>query len=131
MLMIRFQRIGRRNDAAFRVVAIEKTRSTKSGSPLDLLGTYNPHSKALTLAEDRLKEWVGKGAQVSPSLKNLLINKGILSGKKVNVLPRKTKIVKEAPATEMPKPEEKKEEKEEAPAEPVVSEKVGESAPTA
>ena len=133
--MIRFQRIGRRNDPAFRIVAIEKARSPKSGNPLELLGTYNPRSKALTLKEERVKEWVSKGAQVSPSLKNLLINKGILTGKKVNVLPRKTKIIKEAPIAETPKAKEKKEEKEaaveEASAEPVVSEKAEESASTA
>ena len=139
MLMIRFQRIGRRNDPAFRIVAIEKARSPQSGNPLELLGTYNPRSKALTLKEERVKEWVSKGAQVSPSLKNLLINKGILTGKKVNVLPRKTKIIKEVPVAEIPKAKEKKEEKkeekeavlEETTAEPVVSEKAEEAAPQA
>jgi len=131
MLMIRFQRIGRRNDPAFRIVAIEKARSPQSGNPLELLGTYNPRSKALTLKEERVKEWVSKGAQVSPSLKNLLINKGILTGKKVNVLPRKTKIIKEEPVVAAAKVEQKKEEKEEVPADTASEVKAEEAAPQA
>ena len=103
MLMIRFQRIGRTNDPAFRVVLLEKTRAAKAGSITELLGTYNPKSKALTLDAERVKEWIAKGAQPTDSIRNLLITKGILSGKKVNVLPKKTPIkseeTKEAAAT--------------------------------
>lgn len=90
MLMIRFQRIGRVNDPAFRIVVLEKERAAKSGNIVELLGTYNPRSKALTLNEESVKAWIEKGAQPTDSIKNLLINKGILSGKKVNVLPKKT-----------------------------------------
>ena len=38
MLMIRFQRIGRTNDPAFRIVVLEKSAAAKSGSILELLG---------------------------------------------------------------------------------------------
>lgn len=82
MLMIRLQRIGRKNDPAFRILVLEKTSSPKAGSYTDLLGTYNPKTKAFTVNADRLKDWMGKGAQVSPSLHNLLIDKGVLEGKK-------------------------------------------------
>jgi small subunit ribosomal protein S16 len=103
MLMIRMQRTGRTNDPAFRIVALEKTSSPKAGKYTDLLGTYNPKTKALTIAADRVKDWMGKGAQLSPSLSNLLINKKVIEGKKVNVLPKKTRIVSEAPpASEAP-----------------------------
>ena len=98
MLMIRFQRIGRTNDPAFRIVLLEKTRAAKAGSITEQLGTYNPRSKALTIDEARVKEWIAKGAQPTGSIHNLLITKGILEGKKVNVLPKKTPIVKEVPA---------------------------------
>lgn len=89
MLMIRFQRIGRTNDPAFRILVLEKTASPKAGTYTDLLGTYNPKTKALTIAADRLKEWMAKGAQVSPSLMNLLIAKKILEGKKTQVISKK------------------------------------------
>lgn len=127
MLVIRFQRIGRKNDPAFRIVVTEKTSSPKAGKYVDLVGTYNPRTKAFTLAEDRVKDWVKKGAQLSPSLHNLLVNKGIVEGKKVNVLPKKRPIQKDAPAgapasSAPATPEAPKEETAEAPAEPVVEE---------
>ncbi|MDB5264485.1 MAG: ribosomal protein small subunit ribosomal protein [Parcubacteria group bacterium] len=84
--MIRFQRIGRKNDAAFRMAVLEKTAGPKAGKYVDLVGTYNPKTKAMTVKADRIKEWMAKGAQVSPSLMNLLINKGILEGTKSAVI---------------------------------------------
>jgi len=95
MLMIRFQRIGRTNDPAFRIVLLEKSRAAKAGSITEQLGTYNPRSKALTLDEARVKEWIAKGAQPTGTIRNLLITKGIIEGKKVNVLSKKTPIKKE------------------------------------
>lgn len=90
MLMIRFQRIGRTNAPAFRIVVLEKERAAKAGNIVELLGTYNPRSKALTLDEARVKDWIAKGAQPTDSIRNLLINKSVITGKKVNVLPKKT-----------------------------------------
>ncbi|MFA6502722.1 MAG: 30S ribosomal protein S16 [Candidatus Paceibacterota bacterium] len=96
MLMIRFQRIGRTNDPAFRIAVLEKERAAKAGNIVELLGTYNPRSKALTLNEESVKAWLAKGAQPTDSIKNLLINKGVIEGKKVNALPKKTPQVDEA-----------------------------------
>ena len=104
MLMIRFQRIGRTNDPAFRIVVIEKERAAKAGNIVELLGTYNPRSKALTLNEEQVKHWISMGAQPTGSIHNLLVNKKVIEGKKVNVLPKKTsqkkeEIVETAPAS--------------------------------
>lgn len=96
MLMIRFQRIGRTNDPAFRIAVLEKERAAKAGNIVELLGTYNPRSKALTLNEESVKGWIAKGAQPTDSIRNLLISKGVIEGKKVNVLPKKTPQVDEA-----------------------------------
>jgi len=87
------QRIGRKNDPAFRILVLEKTSSPKAGTYTDLLGTYNPKTKALTVAADRLKDWMSKGAQLSPSLNNLLIQKKVLEGKKTQVI-AKSKLEK-------------------------------------
>lgn len=95
MLMIRFQRTGRTNAPAFRIVLLEKARAAKDGNIVEQLGTYNPRDKSLTLDETRVKNWIAKGAQPTDSIRNLLITKGILEGKKVNVLPKKTPIKKE------------------------------------
>ena len=79
--MIRFQRIGRKNDAAFRMAVLPKTSGPKAGKYVDLVGTYNPKTKAMTVDGAKIKDWVSKGAQISPSLHNLLIKNGILEGK--------------------------------------------------
>jgi small subunit ribosomal protein S16 len=102
MLMIRFQRIGRTNDPAFRIVVLEKERAAKAGNIVELLGTYNPRSKALTLNEGRVKHWMSMGARPTGSIRNLLISKGFISGKKINVLPKKTPIKKEAIEEKIP-----------------------------
>ena len=96
--MIRFQRIGRTNDPAFRIVVLEKERAAKSGRLTDMLGTYNPRSKAMTLNESKIKEWISKGAQPTPSIHNLLVTKGIIEGKKINVLPKMKNRKVETPA---------------------------------
>jgi len=97
--MIRFQRIGRVNDPSFRIVVLEKTSGPRAGTYVDLVGTYNPKTKAFSADGDRIKEWLGKGAQLSDSLKNLLITKGILEGKKVPVI-SKTNLEKNKKAEE-------------------------------
>ncbi len=96
MLMIRFQRIGRTNDPAFRIAVLEKERAAKAGNVVELLGTYNPRSKALTLDEEHVKGWIAKGAQPTDSIRNLLISNGVIEGKKVNVLPKKSPQKNEA-----------------------------------
>lgn len=87
--MIRFQRIGRKNDAAFRMAVLEKTAGPKAGKYIDLVGTYNPKTKAITYNAERIQGWVAKGAQVSPSLKNLLIKTGVLTGTTSAVISKK------------------------------------------
>ncbi len=95
MLMIRFQRIGRANDPAFRISVLEKERAAQAGNIVELLGTYNPKSKAVTLNKERVLHWISKGAQPTDSIRNLLINQKVLEGKKVNALPKKTVQVDE------------------------------------
>lgn len=94
--MIRFQRIGRTNDPAFRIAVLEKERAAQAGNIVEQVGTYNPKTKALTLNEESIKEWISKGAQPTDSIRNLLITKGVIEGKKVNALPRKAPYKTEA-----------------------------------
>lgn len=124
MLMIRFQRVGRRNDAAFRLVVTEHTTGPKSNKHVELLGSYNPKTKALSLKKDRIEHWIGMGAQVSDSVHNLLVSQGVIEGSKKNVLPKKAPIVSDtpveeekAPAAEEAAPAESEAPAEEAPAE--------------
>jgi len=94
MLMIRLQRVGRKNYAEFRVVVTEKTRQAKSSNYVEIVGHYNPHKNAVTLQSDRIVYWISKGAQASGTVHNLLVSQKIIKGEKINVLPKKTPIVK-------------------------------------
>ncbi len=88
--MIRFQRIGRKNDAAFRMAVLPKASGPKAGKYVDLVGTYNPKTKAMTVDGAKIKDWMSKGAQVSPSLHNLLVKNGVVEGiKKASVVSKK------------------------------------------
>lgn len=100
MLKIRLQRTGRTNNPSYRVVVTEHTNGPKSGRATEVLGSYNPKTKERLLNEDRIKHWLSKGAKASGTMHNMLISAGITSGKKVNVLPKKTVEKKEEPAAE-------------------------------
>lgn len=95
MLKIRLQRTGRKNNASFRVVVGEHTNAAQSGKFVEVLGSYEPKSGKYELKEDRIKYWISKGAQPSGTVHNTLVDKKIIEGKKINVLPKKTKQVKE------------------------------------
>jgi small subunit ribosomal protein S16 len=92
--MIRLQRVGRKNHAEFRVVVTESTRAPKSSNYVEVVGHYNPHTNTTVINGEKVKAWIGKGAQVSDTVHNLLVSQKIITGKKINVLPKKTPIVK-------------------------------------
>lgn len=98
MLAIRFQRRGRKNDPSFRIIVSEKARSPKAGNPLEVLGSYDPITKEAIINGERVKHWVNNGAELSGTVNNLLISKGIIEGKKVNVLRKKSIPKKEEEA---------------------------------
>jgi small subunit ribosomal protein S16 len=93
MLMIRFQRRGRVNDPAFRVVLAEKRSKPKSGE-LEVLGSFHPKTKDTVLKSERILYWISKGAQPSPRVHNLLIDKKVIEGVKINKAKQKKEKAK-------------------------------------
>ena len=81
MLTIRFERVGRKNRAQFRIVLQEHTVAP-GGRHVAVLGSYDPHQKKAVIKADKVKEWIAKGAQVSDSVYNLFIKEGVIEGKK-------------------------------------------------
>lgn len=137
MLMIRLQRVGKKNQAMFRLVLTDKQNGPKSGRFNELLGSYNPHSDEVQFDAEKIKHWISKGAQPSDTVHNLLISQKIIEGKKRNVLGKKTPILKEVPegeaevapvSAEAPKEEASAPEAESSP-EPVAQEAKPEEAP--
>lgn len=90
MLMIRLQRIGRKNDPAFRAVLTDSKNSTKSGKFLEIVGSYNAKAGEVNLKTDRIKYWMGKGVKLSDTVHNFLVHQKAIEGKKRNVLSRKS-----------------------------------------
>jgi small subunit ribosomal protein S16 len=84
MLTIRLSQVGKKNKKMFRLIVSEKTKDPV-GDFLEILGSYNPHSKDLQIKADRVKHWVKNGAELSPTVHNLLVEKKIITGKKLAV----------------------------------------------
>jgi small subunit ribosomal protein S16 len=107
--MIRLQRTGRKHEPTFRVVLTDSKSGPKSGKYLENLGWYDTRikNKIDQMDTEKIKYWMSKGAQLSVTLHNYLVAQKVITGKKINALPRKTPIKK----VEEAKPEAKKEEK--------------------
>src|SRR4030042_659862 len=110
MLTIRFNRVGKKNNAQFRVVLQEHTVAP-GGKHIEILGSWNPHQKKGVFKNDRIAYWIGKGAQVSDSVWNILIKQGIIKGKKraIKISPAKSAEADHGAGKKAEKPE--KEEK--------------------
>ncbi len=81
MLAIKLSKTGKTNKKMFRLIISEKGRDPY-GEALEILGSYNPHSKELAAKADRINYWLSKGAQMTASVNNLLLEKKIIEGKK-------------------------------------------------
>ncbi|MDD5071890.1 MAG: 30S ribosomal protein S16 [Patescibacteria group bacterium] len=82
MLTIRLSRIGKKNKPMYRLIISEKSRDLY-GQSLEILGSYNPGNKELQAKAERIKYWLEKGAGMSPTVNNLLIEKGLIKGEKI------------------------------------------------
>src|SRR4051812_40338384 len=102
MLKIRMQRTGRINQPSFRIVVTEHTAGPQAGKYVERVGFYNPRSKEKVLLDERIKYWMSVGAKPSGTVHNMLVSTGLIKGKKINVLPKKTVPKKEEPAAEAP-----------------------------
>ncbi len=82
MLKIRLRRRGKNKYATYRVVVAQHSAPVKGRFVADL-GFYNPHSKELSIKKEDVAAWRSKGAQLSATVNNLLINHKIIDGPKV------------------------------------------------
>ena len=91
MLTIRLQRTGTKNKSSFRIVLTEAHRSA-SKKALEVLGHYNPRLKNFAIKDqEKLNYWLGKHVSVSPTVYNLLVEKKVVTGKKVKAWQPKKK----------------------------------------
>ncbi|QWK19195.1 MAG: 30S ribosomal protein S16 [Hydrogenobacter thermophilus] len=76
-LRIRLARFGRSHHPIYRIVVMD-AKSPREGKYVDILGTYDPIRKDLQIKEEKVKEWLSKGAEVTDRAKSLLRSAKIL-----------------------------------------------------
>lgn len=64
------------------MILTQKTAPPRSGKYLEMLGSYNPQLKQVSLNKERILYWLERGAQCSATVHNLLVKGGVISGPK-------------------------------------------------
>ena len=85
MLTIRLTRKGKKNQPFFRVVLVDKRRSSTGGRSIEDLGYVDPLKKRRSLKSDRIKYWISKGAKPSVTIHNLLVTEKVIDEPKIKV----------------------------------------------
>ncbi len=75
---MRLTRIGSKKNPIYRVVVAD-SRSPRDGRFIENVGQYNAQTQPSTivLKEDRIREWLSKGAQPTDQVRKLLKTQGI------------------------------------------------------
>jgi small subunit ribosomal protein S16 len=82
MLRIRLARVGKKKAPAYRVVVAD-ARSPRDGRFVEIVGHYNPltNPKVFEVDADKVRDWMGKGAQPTERVAKLLSSHGVATGK--------------------------------------------------
>lgn len=116
---LRLARHGQKKRPFYRIVAAEKT-ARRDGRYLEIVGTYNPmvNPPVVNLKEDKIRNWVGAGAQQSELVKSLIKKNipGLIEEREESKLKkiqdrrkkRKASLQSKAPKAASPKKEKKK-----------------------
>jgi small subunit ribosomal protein S16 len=76
---IRLKRFGTQKRPYYRIVVID-SRTPRDGKPIEEIGFYHPlemEERQIKVSEDRVKDWLAKGAQPSHTVRLLLKRKSI------------------------------------------------------
>lgn len=74
---IRLKRIGAKARPYYRIV-VQDSRASRGGRTIDEVGIYHPietEEKQIKFDADKIRAWVEKGAQPSPTVRRLLNKK--------------------------------------------------------
>ncbi len=79
MVRLRLRRVGAKAQPTYRIVAADK-ESPRDGRFIEILGSYNPRTDPATISlkEDRVYDWLSKGAQPSESVMKVFRSAGLL-----------------------------------------------------
>ncbi len=75
---LRLTRVGSKKNPVYRIVAAD-SRSPRDGKFLEIVGRYNPQTDPSTidLDDEKIKAWLGKGAQPTEAVARLIKVRGI------------------------------------------------------
>jgi small subunit ribosomal protein S16 len=76
---MRLTRVGSKKNPIYRVVVAD-SRSPRDGKFIEIVGRYNPQTEPslIELDEDKVKDWLGKGATPSETVHRLLKAKNLV-----------------------------------------------------
>ena len=76
---IRLTRMGSKKKPFYRI-NVADSRAPRDGRFIETVGTYNPlvEENQVTLKEERVLEWLSKGAQPSDTVRNILSKEGVI-----------------------------------------------------
>jgi len=79
MVRIRLRRVGLKAQPSYRIVVADK-ESPRDGRFLEIVGFYNPRTDPATIVvqEDRVYDWMSKGAQPTDSVAQVFKSSGTL-----------------------------------------------------
>lgn len=92
MIKLRLKRLGKKREASYRIVVAQST-SRRDGRPIAEVGFYNPRTDEVRLKEDEIKDWLGKGAQPTDTVRDILAKANLVE-------PAKRHFKAPAPAAE-------------------------------
>lgn len=70
---IRLTRMGRKKKPFYRII-VANNEAKRDGKFLDIIGTYDPMQEpaAVNIDTEKLNDWLGKGAEPSVTVSNLI-----------------------------------------------------------
>jgi small subunit ribosomal protein S16 len=79
MVKIRLRRMGAKKQPTYRFVVAD-AKSPRDGRFIEILGHYNPRTepKTLVVDQDKVKQWLEKGAQPSDPVRRLFAELGLV-----------------------------------------------------
>ncbi len=75
---MRLMRFGKKKSPFYRIVVADR-RTPRDGSFIDQVGTYDPKKDPVEVRfkEEKAIQWLRKGAQPTPTVRQLLIRSGV------------------------------------------------------
>lgn len=77
---IRLNRMGAKKNPFYRIVVAD-SRAPRDGRFIEVLGNYDPSQNpaVVNIDEEKVLDWMGKGAQPTDTVKNLFSKKGLMA----------------------------------------------------